>query len=174
MKLSRQLSMLLLLLAAIALVACGGDEGDGSAGEAAAPAEEESPDGADADVDLEAKPEVEVPEGPPPDSLEVEDIVEGDGDAAAAGDLLAVEYVGVLYENGEEFDSSYERGEPFQFQLGAGMVIQGWDEGLEGMKVGGRRELTIPPDLAYGPRGSPPAIGPDETLVFVIDLVEVQ
>jgi peptidylprolyl isomerase len=82
--------------------------------------------------------------------------------------------VGVNYADGEEFDSSFNTGVPFDLQLGASMVIPGWDEGLVGMKVGGRRQLVIPPELAYGPQGSPPAIGPDETLVFVIDLLDVQ
>jgi peptidylprolyl isomerase len=84
-----------------------------------------------------------------------------------------VQYVGVSYSNGQEFDASWDRGEPFEFTLGVGQVIPGWDEGVEGMKEGGRRKLTIPADKAYGPQGSPPAIGPNETLVFVIDLVKV-
>lgn len=151
-----------LLLAALAPVACGGDDPE-------QPAAEEAGSAA-----LDSKPEVEVPEGEPPEELQVEDIVEGDGAAAAEGDALAVQYVGVTYATGEEFDSSWERGESFLFQLGAGMVIEGWDEGLEGMRVGGRRQLVIPSELAYGSSGSPPAIGPDETLVFVIDLVELQ
>lgn len=124
-------------------------------------------------ADAGEKPTVEVPDGPPPDELEVEDLTEGDGEEAAAGDRLTVEYVGVDYASGEEFDSSFERPDPFQFELGAGEVIEGWDEGLEGMKVGGRRQLVIPPGLAYGKQGQPPAIGPDATLVFVIDLVEI-
>ena len=85
-----------------------------------------------------------------------------------------MQYVGVNYSNGEEFDSSWSTGQPFEFQLGSGGVIPGWDEGIPGMKVGGRRELIIPPDLAYGQQGRPPDIGPDETLVFVVDLVDVQ
>ena len=124
-------------------------------------------------ADAGEKPTVEVPDGPPPAQLEVEDLTEGDGEEVAAGDQLTVEYVGVDYASGEEFDSSFERPDPFQFELGAGEVIEGWDEGLEGMKVGGRRQLVIPPDLAYGKQGQPPAIGPDATLVFVIDLVEI-
>jgi peptidylprolyl isomerase len=119
------------------------------------------------------KPEVEVPEGPPPAELAVEDLETGDGDEAQSGDQVSVQYVGVDYEAGEEFDSSYGTGEPFTFQLGAGEVIDGWDQGVEGMKVGGRRQLVIPPDLAYGKQGQPPAIGPNATLVFVIDLVSV-
>jgi peptidylprolyl isomerase len=87
---------------------------------------------------------------------------------------VTVHYVGVSKANGRQFDASWDRGEPFQFQLGAGQVIPGWDQGVAGMKVGGRRELVIPPRLAYGPAGSPPTIGPNETLVFVVDLLAVQ
>ena len=92
---------------------------------------------------------------------------------ATAGSNVTVQYVGTSFKNGRQFDASWDRGEPFSFQLGAGSVIPGWDQGVQGMKVGGRRQLVIPPDLAYGPQGSPPAIGPNETLVFVIDLVSV-
>lgn len=124
-------------------------------------------------ADADSKPTVEVPEGPPPTELQIEDLEVGDGPEAATGDQVSVQYVGVDYESGEEFDSSWDRGEPFRFQLGAGEVIPGWDEGVVGMKVGGRRELLIPPDLAYGPQGQPPDIGPNATLIFVIDLVSV-
>jgi peptidylprolyl isomerase len=120
------------------------------------------------------KPEVEVPEGPPPEELEITDITEGDGAEAQAGDTVSMQYVGVNYSNGEEFDSSWDRGEPLEFPLGSGQVIPGWDQGIEGMKVGGRRELIIPPDLAYGPAGQPPDIGRNETLIFVVDLIDVQ
>ena len=120
------------------------------------------------------KPDVEVPDGPPPTQLEIDDITEGDGDEAKAGDTVTVEYVGVAYSTGQEFDSSWERPDPFSFQLGSGQVIPGWDKGIPGMKVGGRRELIIPPNLAYGRQGSPPDIGPNETLIFVVDLTEVQ
>ncbi len=130
--------------------------------------------GDDADTDTSVKPVVEVPEGEPPTELETTDIVEGDGAEATAGSQVTVQYVGVNYANGEEFDSSWDRGEPFPFTLGAGEVIPGWDQGVEGMKVGGRRELVIPSDLAYGEQGSPPAIGPNEALVFVVDLLDVQ
>jgi peptidylprolyl isomerase len=120
------------------------------------------------------KPKVTVPSGPPPQQLEIEEIEEGTGAEAKKGDTVSVQYVGVGYESKEEFDSSWSRNEPFPFQLGAGMVIPGWDQGVEGMKVGGRRELIIPPELAYGEAGSPPAIGPNETLIFVIDLLAVE
>ena len=120
------------------------------------------------------KPKITVPEGgTPPTELEVEDLVEGNGAAAKKGSKLSVNYVGVAYSTGEEFDTSFG-GKPFEFELGAGMVIPGWDQGLEGMKVGGRRQLTIPAELAYGEVGQPPAIGPNETLVFAIDLLSVK
>jgi peptidylprolyl isomerase len=173
---SRALAIILVLLAVPAVAACGDDEDPGDAGAATTrPAEDAgAPAGGSGSANLEQKPEVDVPGGPPPDELGVEDLVEGEGPEAQQGDLLEVEYVGVLYENGREFDSSWERDEPFAFELGAGMVIPGWDEGLEGMREGGRRRLTIPPDLAYGEAGAPPDIGPGETLVFVIDLVAVR
>jgi peptidylprolyl isomerase len=124
-------------------------------------------------VEASAKPTVEVPEGAPPTELQIEDLKEGEGEEAKAGDQLSVQYVGVLYDGGEEFDSSYDSGQPFEFQLGSGSVIPGWDQGLEGMKVGGQRQLIIPPDLAYGKQGQPPTIPPDSTLVFVIDLESI-
>ena len=120
------------------------------------------------------KPKVTVPSGPPPKKLEIEEIEKGSGPEAKAGDEVTVQYVGVGYESEEEFDSSWSRNEPFSFGLGGGQVIAGWDQGVEGMKVGGRRELIIPPNLAYGPQGSPPVIGPNETLIFVIDLLAVK
>jgi peptidylprolyl isomerase len=119
------------------------------------------------------KPKVTVPQGAPPKQLETQELEEGSGAEAKAGDEVTVQYVGVGFKSGEEFDSSWSRSEPFGFSLGAGEVIPGWDQGVEGMKVGGRRELVIPPELAYGEAGAPPAIGPNETLVFVIDLLEV-
>jgi peptidylprolyl isomerase len=124
-------------------------------------------------ADTGPKPTVEVPKGPAPDRLVTNDLEAGDGAEAKAGDQVSVQYVGVLYDGGKQFDSSWDRGEPFSFQLGSGQVIPGWDQGVEGMKVGGRRELIIPPDLAYGAQGQPPTIPPNATLVFVIDLVSV-
>lgn len=124
-------------------------------------------------TDLSKKPQVTVPSGPPPKQLEKVEIVEGDGAKAKPGKTVSVQYVGVGYESGEEFDASWNRGVPFPVVLGASEVIQGWEQGIEGMKVGGRRELIIPPNLAYGPTGSPPLIGPNETLIFVIDLLGV-
>jgi len=124
-------------------------------------------------TDLETKPTIPRPTGEPPSELEVTDIVEGDGPAAKDGDTLQMRYVGVSHSTGEQFDASWDRGpETFDFPLGAGMVIEGWDEGLKGMRVGGRRELVIPPDMAYGDT-PPPGIEPGETLVFVVDLVGI-
>jgi len=120
------------------------------------------------------KPEIDVPDGPPPSELEVSDLTEGDGAEAASGSTAVVHYVGVAYSTGEEFDSSWNRGDPFAFPLGAGNVIAGWDRGVVGMKVGGRRRLVIPPDLAYGERGAGAAIPPGETLIFVVDLLDVR
>jgi peptidylprolyl isomerase len=117
------------------------------------------------------KPEVDYPEGTPPKSLEITDIWEGDGKVAGPGDTVDVHYVGVAFSSGEEFDASWNRGEPLRFRLGVGQVIQGWDEGVQGMKVGGRRKLVIPPDLGYGSRGAGNSIKPGETLIFVCDLV---
>ncbi len=117
------------------------------------------------------KPEVDFPGGDPPTELQVTDVWEGDGPVAKAGDTVQVHYVGVAYSTGEEFDASWSRGDPLEFRLGVGHVIAGWDQGVQGMKVGGRRQLVIPPDLAYGDRGAGRAIAPGETLIFVCDLV---
>ena len=120
------------------------------------------------------QPKITVPGGSPPTKLKVEDLEKGSGPIARPGSQLSVNYAGVSYSTGKVFDSSFKRGQPFPFQLGAGMVIPGWDQGIQGMKVGGRRRLTIPPKLAYGPQGQPPTIKPNETLVFVIDLLSAQ
>jgi len=121
------------------------------------------------------KPQVDVPSDQPPSyQLELEDIEVGDGDEAAAGSIVEVHYVGVSWSTGRQFDASWDRGDTFKFGLGKGQVIRGWDEGVAGMKVGGRRRITIPPDMAYGKRGAGGAIGPDETLVFVVDLIGVR
>jgi peptidylprolyl isomerase len=122
-----------------------------------------------------AKPEVEVPAGEsPPAELEIEDLVVGEGDEAVPGQQVEVHYVGLAWSTGEQFDASWDRGDSFNFGLGQGRVIQGWDQGVAGMKVGGRRRLTIPPGLAYGERGAGGAIAPGETLVFVVDLLSVR
>ena len=146
-------------MAAVVLTQVGGDDEEGGGG---------------SNTDTSTKPVVEVPDGEPPTELETTDLVEGDGAEAKAGDTVSMQYVGVNYSDGSEFDASWETGQPFEFELGAGGVIPGWDEGIPGMKVGGRRELVIPPDLGYGAAGRPPDIGPNETLVFVVDLVDVK
>jgi peptidylprolyl isomerase len=120
------------------------------------------------------KPEVDFPDGPPPTELQIVDLVEGDGDEATAGQTALVHYVGVAYSTGEEFDASWNRNEAFAFPLGGGRVIAGWDQGVVGMKVGGRRRLVIPPHLGYGDRGAGGAIAPGETLIFVVDLVSLR
>jgi peptidylprolyl isomerase len=125
-------------------------------------------------ADLGSKPTIDVPSGSPPIELVSKDIVTGDGQTAEEGDTVEVQYVGVDYATGKEFDSSWDGDKPFSFQLGGGNVIPGWDQGVVGMKVGGRRELVIPPDLAYGAQGSPPDIGPNATLIFVVDLLGVK
>ncbi len=150
----------LVACAAIAIAGCGG--GDSTTGSETT-----------SSVDTTVKPVVKPPKGSPPKQLEVKDLVEGSGEEANSGNEVTVDYVGIDYKSGKEFDSSWSRNEPFTFTLGAGEVIPGWDQGVEGMKEGGRRELIIPPELAYGSAGSPPAIPPDETLIFVIDLREV-
>ena len=119
------------------------------------------------------KPKVTVPSGKPPTTLEKTDLIVGTGAAAATGQKVSVQYVGVSYSTKKQFDASWDRGQPFSFTLGEGDVIKGWDQGVPGMKVGGRRKLVIPPDLAYGPSGRPPVIAPNETLIFVVDLVSV-
>ena len=149
------LALFAVIIAAVVIGQSGDDEPESSA------------------VERQDKPEVEIPAGDPPKDLVVEDLEEGDGEEAQAGDQLTVDYVGVLFDGGDEFDESFSQPTPFQFALGQGSVIPGWDEGLEGMKVGGRRQLVIPPDQAYGPQGQPPDIPPDSTLVFVVDLLAV-
>ena len=119
------------------------------------------------------RPEIDFPGGEPSAELQITDIWEGNGAEAKPGNVVKVHYVGVAYSTGEEFDASWNRGDPLQFTLGAGRVIAGWDQGVQGMKVGGRRQLIIPPDLAYGDRGAGNAIAPGETLIFVCDLVSI-
>jgi peptidylprolyl isomerase len=121
------------------------------------------------------KPQVTVPADTPPSyQLEIEDLEVGEGEEAIPGAIVEVHYVGVSWKNGRQFDASWDRGETFQFTLGKGQVIKGWDDGVQGMRVGGRRRITIPPMLAYGKRGAGRVIGPDETLVFVVDLLGVR
>jgi peptidylprolyl isomerase len=134
---------------------------------------EKSGDSTESNVE-KTKPKVTVPQGISPTKYAFRDLEEGTGATAKPGDEVTVQYVGVGYKSEEEFDSSWSRNEPFTFTLGAGEVIKGWDKGVEGMKVGGRRELLLPPELAYGAAGSPPSIGPNETLIFTIDLLAVK
>jgi peptidylprolyl isomerase len=159
----------LMVCAALAIAGCGGGSDSSSSGSTAGG----ETTAAESSGGEKTKPKVTVPKGAPPQKLEVKEIEAGSGEEAKSGDEVTVQYVGVDYKNGKEFDSSWSRSEPFSFTLGAGEVIPGWDQGVEGMKVGGRRELIIPPSLAYGEAGAPPAIAPNETLVFVIDLLEV-
>ena len=159
----RPLLLVLALAALIAIPGCGSDSGETAS--KSTPEASETP--------TATKPEVTVPKGKLPEKLEIKDLKEGSGATAEPGKQVSVQYVGVSALNGRQFDASWDRGEPFQFQLGSGSVIPGWDEGVKGMKVGGRRQLVIPPDMAYGADGSPPTIGPNETLVFVIDLLSV-
>jgi peptidylprolyl isomerase len=166
-----RLLTLLALAAALLGAGCGGDDDSDSAG-----AEEPSDTEAEARATLEdtsVKPVIDKPSGSPPRRLVKENIVKGNGRTAKAGDRITVQYVGVAFSTGEEFDASWNTGRPFSFRLGAGQVIPGWDRGIVGMKVGGRRKLTIPPELAYGAEGAPPDIAPNETLVFVVDLVKI-
>lgn len=121
-------------------------------------------------TDVFEKPTVTVPAGDPPAELLVEDLVVGDGPEATSGVTVNVDYVGVSWSTGNEFDASWNRGQVLSFSLGAGMVISGWDQGVAGMKVGGRRKLTIPPAMGYGARGAGGVIAPNETLIFVVDL----
>jgi peptidylprolyl isomerase len=171
----------LALLAVTGLAACGDDdegEADGSPPPAAEEQTETEPtpsEQREALKDTSTKPEIPRPAGSPPRRLQTEDIVRGKGPAAKPGDTVTVHYAGVTFSTGQEFDASWNRGQPFSLPLGAGRVIPGWDEGIVGMKVGGRRILTIPPEMAYGSQGTPDgSIGPNETLVFVVDMLEIR
>jgi peptidylprolyl isomerase len=120
------------------------------------------------------KPEIDFPDFDVPEDLVVTDVTQGEGAEATDGSTVSVHYVGVAHSTGEEFDASYNRGQPLQFRLGTGQVISGWDQGVAGMKVGGRRQLVIPPHLGYGDRGAGGVIKPGETLIFVVDLLDVR
>jgi peptidylprolyl isomerase len=166
---------IIVVCAALAIAGCGSSSDSSSStsgGEASTAAK--SAGSTASQTNTKVKPKVTVPSEPAPKKLTEKEIVKGTGAEAKSGDEVTVQYVGVGYESEEEFDSSWSRNEPFSFTLGAGEVIPGWDQGVAGMKVGGRRELIIPSELAYGPAGSPPAIGPNETLIFVIDLLAVK
>jgi peptidylprolyl isomerase len=173
----RRLICLLALIPVLALGACGGDDSNEPAAKTTKEKASEQPSPAQerqALEDTSKRPHIPKPTGSPPRQLVKEDIVKGKGAPAKPGDTLTVQYVGVTFSTGEEFDASWDRGQPFQFPLGRGQVIQGWDRGLLGMRKGGRRMLTIPPAMAYGTSGSPPLIGPNETLVFVVDVIGIK
>jgi peptidylprolyl isomerase len=162
----------LALLAILSLSACGDDDSSGGESTTTEAAEAEGSGSGSAEVDTTTKPEVRVPDGDPPKELEIIDIVEGDGAEAKAGDLVTVQYVGVDFSEGEQFDASWDRGQPFPFQLGGGQVIPGWDEALLDMKKGEQRTLIIPPHLGYGDRGAGGVIPPNATLIFDVELVD--
>jgi peptidylprolyl isomerase len=173
----RRLLCLLALAPVLALGACGGDDDSQPAAKTTKTQTTEQPSPSqqrEALEDTTKRPHIPKPTGSPPRRLVKEDIVKGKGSPAKAGDTLTVQYVGVTFSTGEEFDASWDRGQPYSFPVGRGQVIQGWDRGLIGMRKGGRRMLTIPPELAYGTSGSPPLIGPNETLVFVVDLIGIK
>ncbi len=180
-----RLPILLACLFLAVFAACGDDDEQEAAAtpEATAEAAPEPTAAPEGEIDpgtiakkLSAKPAPEIPsDTTPPAELVTKDIVKGKGKAAKPGDTVSMQYIGYNWSNGQPFDASWDRGnEPFEFGLGAGMVIPGWDEGIVGMKEGGRRLLVIPPDMGYGPAGSPPVIGPNETLVFVVDLEKIK
>jgi len=168
------------LVLSLFAVACGDDDeqeapaaAQATATPTPAPAAAGEVDVASIGKDLATKPEVAKPEGEPPAELQMNDIVKGKGRAAAPGDTVSVQYVGNSWSTGVQFDASWDRGEPFEFPLGGGQVIPGWDQGIVGMKRGGRRLLVIPPDLAYGTQSPSPEIAANETLIFVVDLEKI-
>ncbi len=189
MNFKRFIPVLLLVAAATALSACGASQGaadkaaEQASSEAANPptiTDATTPSVTAAKVapgpgegDLKVKPVIPRQSGAAPTKLIVQDVIVGTGAQAKSGDTVIVQYVGVLFSNGKEFDSSWKAGKPFDFVLGSGGVIAGWDQGVEGMRVGGRRRLIIPADLAYGAAGSPPTIPADAALVFDVDLLKV-
>ena len=176
----RALRAVLILIAVVAVLgaaACGDDDdggsgGGGGGGEQSGETTETTPP-EEALKDTTTKPVIPKPTGSPPRKLVKEDIVKGKGPGAKPGDTVTVNYVGMNFSNGVEFDSSWDSGAPFPVQLGAGSVIAGWDRGLVGIRKGGRRMLTIPPEMGYGAEGYPPDIPPNETLVFVVDAVSI-
>ena len=176
------LSLIAAVLLAVGVAACGGDDSssEGETAATATPTEAPAEDNVDAIAagitkNTKKKPEIAVPEGDPPTQLVIRDIVKGKGPKAKAGDQLSMQYVGNSWSTGEQFDASWDRGaQPFPFQLGAGMVIPGWDQGMLGMREGGRRLLIVPPDLGYGAGGTPDGtIAPNETLIFAVDLEKI-
>ena len=171
------LRLVLILIAAVAVfgvTACGDDESSTGAAQQKTAAQTETTPPEDALKDTTTKPVIPKPTGIPPRKLVKQDIVKGKGPGAKPGDTVTVNYVGMNFSNGVEFDSSWDSGQAFPVQLGAGIVIDGWDKGLVGIKKGGRRMLTIPPEMGYGAEGYPPDIPPNETLVFVVDAVSIE
>jgi peptidylprolyl isomerase len=166
----KALMLIVAVCAALAVAGCGSSGDSSSSSSTTTEATSEAATTASEGT----KPKVVVPKGAPPKTLTIKELKKGTGAEAKSGDEVTVQYVGVDYKTGKQFDASWDRHEPFSFTLGAGQVIPGWDKGVAGMKVGGRRELIIPPALAYGPAGAPPAIAPNATLVFVIDLLGVK
>jgi peptidylprolyl isomerase len=161
------LPALVLVLVLGLLAGCGDGQSESAA--TATPKPTATPD----NTDVTKKPTVTVPDELPPDKLQIEDIVKGKGPAAKKGDKVTVQYVGLTWSTSVEFDASWDRGEPFTLTLGKGDVIAGWDKGIPGMSKGGRRQLTIPAEMAYGAQGSPPKIGPNECLRFIVDMVKI-
>jgi peptidylprolyl isomerase len=168
---ARLLTAAALAALVLGLAACGDDD-DSSSDDGAAT--EASTQPAADNTNLKQTPVIETTGDESPGALVVEDIVVGKGPEAKTGDTVSMQYVGALYSDGTEFDASWDTGQPFDFTLGEGTVIAGWDQGIVGMRVGGRREMIIPPDLGYGPTGQPPDIPPDATLVFIVDLLDVK
>lgn len=175
---TRRLIALGLAVVSLAAAGCGEEESGLQGGEAEREAEAAGGEEAQAPPEtsgaLKEQPKITVPKGPPPKELEIKDLVKGRGATATRRRRARVNYLAVIYSTGRELDNSYQRGQPIDFTLGSGEVLPGWDQGIAGMKVGGRRRLTIPPELAYGEQGSPPDIKPGESLIFVIDLLGVQ
>ncbi len=173
----RRLLILIAVVAVLGISACGDDDENGSNGGSGEQSEQqattETTPPAEALKDTSTKPAIPKPSGSPPRKLVKQDIVKGKGPGAKAGDTVVVNYVGINFSNGQEFDSSWDSGAPFPVQLGTGSVIAGWDQGLVGIREGGRRQLTIPPEMGYGAEGYPPDIPPNETLVFVVDAVSI-
>lgn len=167
------------LMAAVLLAGCGGDKADdGSTAPTGPSGQASATDGSIGNAPAVSgatgsKPSIAVPTGNAPTELIRKDIKKGSGKKAGTGDSVSVQYVGINWSDGKEFDASWNSGNAFTFALGAGQVIPGWDQGVKGMRVGGRRQLIIPPELGYGDQGYPPAIKADETLVFVVDLEKV-
>jgi peptidylprolyl isomerase len=169
----RLVLIIIAVFAVLGATACGDDD-ESSAGPVEQEAETVTAPSEDALKDTSTKPEIPKPTGIPPRKLVKRDIVKGKGPGAKAGDTVTVNYVGMNFSNGSEFDSSWDSGQAFPVQLGAGTVIEGWDKGLVGIRKGGRRMLTIPPEMGYGAEGFPPDIPPNETLVFVVDAVSIK